>query len=315
MKPTNTVNIDSVESFLNYMQQNGRQSSTTKRYRYELIAFCKWTQQRQELCNKPIEKFNNNDMQLYLNYVERKFSCSKTTLKQKAVVVRNYLRYHNAPFPIENKERIYPLKDFNFATDQDINSLFETMRSYEGLSKKQISAKKYLMNRNILIVQLMLNHGLSLNDVATLTMHDVNLGTGIIHIGQGSTLKRHIELSKEEKNLLFSYYKDIPEILQPKKHSHDPFFIAFDFARSTFTWSYENDRPKELTKIAIHRMLKKENKRANTNITPSTLRNRFILNCLKSGVKRLEIKIMLGLKTDKSLERYITFYQRIAHTF
>ncbi|PGM79920.1 integrase [Bacillus cereus] len=309
MNQTTTVNIESVESFLKFMAKNGRQHSTIKRYRYEVTAFCKWTQKRQDLCKKPIEKFNDTDIQLYLNYAERTFSCSKTTLKQKAVVIRNYLRYHNAPFPLENKERIYPLTDFNFATDKDINSLFEMMRSYKELSKKQISAKKYLMNRNILIVQLMLNHGLSLNDVATLTMHDVNFGTGIIHVGQGSTLKRHIELSKEEKSLLFSYYKDIPEILQPKKDSHDPFFIAFDFARSTFTWSYENDSPKELTKIAIHRMLKKENKRANTNITPSTLRNRFILNCLKSGVKRLEIKIMLGLKTDKSLERYINFYQ------
>ncbi|PDY14195.1 integrase [Bacillus pseudomycoides] len=301
--------MDSIDGFLNYMQRNGRKQSTIKRYRYELTSFIKWTLKQHELNNKPLENFNANDIQLYLNYAKWKNSCSKATLKQKSVIVRNYLRYHNAPFPIENKEKIYPLTDFNFATDQDIHSLFKAMKSYEGLSKKQLFARKYLMNRNILIVQFMLHHGLSLHDVTTLTMRDINFGTGTIHVGQGSTLKRKIQLSKEEKKLLFSYYKDIPVILQPKIQTHDPFFVAFDFARSTFTWNYENERPKELTKIAIHRMIKKENKRANTQITPSTLRNRFILNCLKNSVDPLEIKMMLGLKSDKALERYINFYQ------
>ena len=43
-------------------------------------------------------------------------------------------------------------------------------------------------------------------------------------------------------------------------------------------------------------MLQKEVKRAEIRVTPTMLRNRFILNSLQNGMKSIEIKAYLGLK-------------------
>lgn len=54
-------------------------------------------------------------------------------------------------------------------------------------------------------------------------------------------------------------------------------------------------------------MLQKEIKRAGIHVTPTTLRNRWILNALQKGMTSLEIKSYLGLKSIESLHRYVVF--------
>ncbi|MES1053205.1 hypothetical protein FOA24_29765 [Bacillus thuringiensis] len=58
-------------------------------------------------------------------------------------------------------------------------------------------------------------------------------------------------------------------------------------------------------------MLQKEAKRAEIKVTPTMLRNRFILNALQSGMKPIEIKAFLGLKSVEALHRYINFWNEL----
>ncbi len=45
-------------------------------------------------------------------------------------------------------------------------------------------------------------------------------------------------------------------------------------------------------------------------ITPTMLRNRFVLNALQNDMKPIEIKSFLGLKSVEALHRYVQFWNK-----
>ncbi len=184
------------------------------------------------------------------------------------------------------------------------------MRSYNGLTDYQASGRKFILERNLLLIHFMLDYGLSIQDILTLSMHDIHFGTNTITPGGLHAYKRSITLSKEHIKLALSYYNKIPNLVRPRQQTGDPFFVAFDFGPQTFRWDYENDQPAALTRIAVQRMLQKEAKRAEIHVTPTMLRNRFILNALQNGMKPIEIKGFLGLKSIEALHRYVQFWHK-----
>ena len=120
-----------------------------------------------------------------------------------------------------------------------------------------------LMNRNISIVHLLIHNGLSLQELVGLQMKHVHFENNTISVPGIVGIERKILLTEEDKKHLFNYYKIIPEPVRPRYHSNDPLFVAFDFTRKTYHWSYENDAPKALTEIAVQKMIRIEVKRAN----------------------------------------------------
>ncbi len=106
------------------------------------------------------------------------------------------------------------------------------------------------MDRNIAILNLLIDYGLSLQELTALTMHHVHFETNTLSIPATAGVERTITLTHEDKKQLYTYYKSIPEPVRPKYHSNDPLFVAFDFNRGTYRWVYENDAPKGLTEAA-----------------------------------------------------------------
>ncbi|PDY08407.1 integrase, partial [Bacillus pseudomycoides] len=119
-------------------------------------------------------------------------------------------------------------------------------------------------------------------------------------------IERTILLTEDDKKRLFSYYKTIPEPVRPRYHSNDPVFVAFDFTRKTYHWSYENDAPKALTEIAVQKMIRLEVERANLRkgISAQHLRNTFILRLIKHQISEDQIVKQVGFKSKLSLKRY-----------
>ncbi|MDV6040212.1 site-specific integrase [Bacillus sp. SM-B1] len=295
------------EEYHLFMRKNGRKDSSITRYLYDINSFLNWLQTHQNVSKSLLKELDSNDIEQYLSSLKSLKRYKNSTLKQKYIHIKSFLDYFNAKIEV-NKYPSSNLKESNFATDEEIHKLLAIIKSYDGLSENQATGRPYIINRNTLLVHFMLFYGLSINDLVTLTMKNVNLGTGVITPGKDSSLPRQIQLSKEDQKLLFTYYKEIPDILRPQQHSDHSLFIAFDFARKAFRWDYSLDAPKPFTKVAIQRMLQKENKRANIHVTPTSLRNRFILNALRNEVDPLQIKLMLGLKSSKSLYPYIDFF-------
>ncbi|MBL3199614.1 site-specific integrase, partial [Klebsiella pneumoniae] len=83
--------------------------------------------------------------------------------------------------------------------------------SLEGLSEKQLPVRPLLMDRNIAILNLLIDYGLSLQELTALTMHHVHFETNTLSIPATAGVERTITLAKEDKKQLYNYYKSIPE--------------------------------------------------------------------------------------------------------
>lgn len=175
--------------------------------------------------------------------------------------------YLDLPSPIEGVIQIDPsdrtLRSEDFVSFQEGKHLKEVISSLEGLTEKQRSTRPMILERNISIVTLLLDYGLSLKELVSLGMIHIHFENNTLSIPEDSKVNRTIHLKEEDKLHLYNYYKTIPEPVRPKYHSNDPLFIVFDFTRGTYHWSYNDDTPKFLTEISIQKMIRLEVKRAN----------------------------------------------------
>lgn len=301
----------SINEFLLYMQGNGRKLSTMQRYRYDLVLFALWVENSEDALESPFKRtINNNLLEQYLKVAKSTRNCSPASLKRISGVIINFLDYHGVFLESVDRGKQELLQLHNFASDTEIKRLLQTMKSIDGLTPYQITGRNNIINRNLLIVHLMIYYGFSIHDLTNLTMQDVNFGQGVLFPTAAGGIKRAIPLNATDQELLLATYKDIPESVQPRPNTQDPFFVTFHHATGTFQWDYSTESPKKLTKIAIQRMLQKEIKRANIHhLSPTTLRNRHILDSLRSGISSAEIKVLLGMKSIEAMHRYIIFWR------
>lgn len=201
------------------------------------------------------------------------------------------------------------LRDEDFISPEEEQRLKRIVTSLEGLSEKQQSVRPLLIDRNISILILLIDYGLSLQELVSLNMHHIHFETNSISVPAVSGVERTIILTTDDKKQLYTYYKNIPKPVRPNYHSDDPFFIAFDFNRGTYRWVYENDAPKALTEIAIQKMIRLEVKRANLRkgISSQHFRNTFILRLIKQQIPEQEIIKLVGFKSKISLKRYYLY--------
>ncbi|ANS52146.1 integrase [Bacillus thuringiensis] len=299
-----------LDLFLADLLKRGRKPSTVKQYRYDLTLFTSWIQKWLISPQDGIfASLDANVLECYLKSLRKERGASISNVKRVRGILINFLQFHGTADGLKSNVAPPRLTSKHFASDEEIEKLLRVMRSYNGLTEYQASGRKFILERNLLLVHFMLNYGLSIQDIITLSMHDINFGTNTITPGGLHAYKRSITLSKKDVKLALSYYNQIPKLIRPRQQTGDPFFVAFDFAPQTFRWDYDKDQPAALKRIAVQRMLQKEVKRAEIKITPTMLRNRFILNALQNGMKPLEIKSFLGLKSVEALHRYITFWQ------
>lgn len=209
------------------------------------------------------------------------------------------------------------LRKEDFVSFQEGKHLKEVISSLEGLTEKQRSTRPMILERNISIVTLLLDYGLSLKELVSLRMIHVHFENDTLSILEGSKINRSIHLKEEDKLHLYNYYKIIPEPVRPKYHSNDPLFVAFDFTRGTYHWSYDDDAPKFLTEVSIQKMIRLEVKRANLRkgISAQHFRNTYILRRIQGNNTPEQIMQQIGFKSNLSLKRYYDYYKRsIANT-
>lgn len=298
--------------FLSSLKSRGRKDSTLKQYRYDLNLFIHWIKRmHSNPSHEVFHNFDTNRLSGFLNTLKKDRGASNSNVKRIKGVVINFLQFHGNKNDLKSDVSPPPLTSKSFASDKEIRKLMRTITTLDGLTEYQTSGRIHILNRNVLLIRFMLKYGLSIQDIVSLSMRDLKLADGIITPGQSSALKRPIKLSKKDRELILDYLNDIPETVRPRHHSDDPLFVAFDFAPQTFRWDYAEDAPAALTRVSVQRMLQKEIKRAGIHVTPTTLRNRWILNALQKGMTPIEIKSYLGLKSIEALHRYVVFWRKL----
>lgn len=310
-----------VNEFFMYIKSRGRKESTVKRYRYDLEDFYRYLRvtvgEKEAMTN---EALDGKNVEAYFSFLQNERQYEVRTWKRIATVLKQYTAFLQArgllkqnPFQTMDLDAIVmnELRSEELIHKKEEKQLYDSLRSDAGLSDRQRKARPLLAPRNICIIHLFLQHGLRLQELASLTIGDINRGTGEINISEHTGNPRTIVLSRSQKTDLFYYLDMIPEAVRPNKPT-DPLFVAFDFQRNTYRWSYEDDAPKNLTEIAIQKMIREERKRANIPrpITARHLRNTFIIRALQKGWTTKQLVKYLGLQTELTLTKYIEYVEK-----
>ncbi|ARJ25777.1 integrase (plasmid) [Bacillus mycoides] len=308
---------DTIQGFSFYLLSKGRKPSTIKRYMYDVESFIQWLHQSKRFNEDNIwESLHKKDFESFFTYLKDERKYSDKTIHRIYIVLNRLYEYLDLPSPIEGNIHIDPpdraLRNEDFISSQEEKRLKQVIASLEGLTEKQRSTRPMILERNVSIVTLLLDYGLSLKELVSLRMRHVHFENNTLSIPEDSKVNRTIHLKEEDKLHLYNYHKTIPEPVRPKYHSNDPLFIAFDFTRGTYHWSYDNDAPKFLTEISIQKMIRLEVKRANLRkgISSQHLRNTFILRKIQEIHSPEQIMQQIGFKSNLSLKRYYDYYKR-----
>ncbi|MBJ8077479.1 phage integrase N-terminal SAM-like domain-containing protein [Bacillus cereus group sp. N12] len=305
---------DTVQRFSTFLLDKGRKPSTIKRYTYDIEDFGHWLQESKKLPLQNIwTTLKTEDYEEYFNNLKKQRNYSDKTIHRVYIVLSRLYRYLELPNPIEDINFVIQpnraLRDEDFISKAEEKRLKYILTSLEGLTEKQRSVRPVLMDRNISIVHLLIDNGLTLQELVGLQMKHVHFENNTIAVTGKVGIERMILLAEDDKKRLFNYYKTIPEPVRPSYHSNNPLFVAFDFTRKTYHWSYENDAPKALTEIAVQKMIRLEVERANLRkgISAQHLRNTFILRLIENEVFEEEIIKQVGFKSKLSLKRYYDY--------
>lgn len=310
----------SAEEFLRFLKSRDKRDSTIKRYKYDLADFNRFVEvtdhehETNELTLKNIEEYFHF-LQTERRYKLRTLKRIQTVLAQYGAYLKSTGRLSSNPmegFHIEEAVQ-NELEKEDLISPSEEKQLLDSISSDAGLSVKQQASRPLLAPRNIVLLRLFIKYGLRLQEVAYLRMKDVNLSQKVILVPKDSGNGRKVLLSRKDQALIFQYLRAVPDAVRPKR-DNDPLFVAFDFQRQTYRWSYENDSPKMLTEVAIQKMIRQELERAGVRkgLSAQHFRNTYIVNELTKGVPPEAVKEKLGLRTILTLTKYIQYVEQSA---
>ncbi|EOO11945.1 tyrosine-type recombinase/integrase [Bacillus cereus] len=308
---------DTIQGFSSYLLSKGRKPSTIKRYIYDVESFIRWLHLSKRFNENNVwESLHKIDFETFFTYLKDDRKYSDKTIHRIYIVLNRLYDYLDLPSPIEAVIHIDPpdrkLREEDFISFKEEKRLKEVTASLEGLTEKQRSVRPMILERNMSIISLLLDYGLSLQELVSLQMKHVHFESNTLSIPEVSQINRIVHLEERHKLYLSNYYKTIPEPVRPKYHSNDPLFVAFDFTRGTYHWSYDDDAPKFLTAISVQKMIRLEIKRANLRkgISAQHFRNTYILRRIQWNNTPEEIMQQIGFKSNLSLKRYYDYYKR-----
>ncbi|MED1625400.1 site-specific integrase [Bacillus mycoides] len=312
-----TILEKTTQNFTDYLLHKGRKPSTIKRYTYDIEHFLSWLETTDRTIDEDIwESLNKRDFKDFFHYLKEERHYSDKTIHRIYIALNRLYESLDLPSPIEGVIQINQpdrsLRDKDFISSKEEKCLKEVVSSLAELTDKQKATRPMLLERNLSIIILLLDYGLSLKELVSLQMKHVHFEINMLSIPQDSQINRTIHLKEEDKLHLYQYYKTIPEPVRPKYHSSDPLFVAFDYTRGTYHWSYDDDVPKFLTEISVQKMIRLEVKRAKLRkgISAQHFRNTFILSKIKQKNNPEQIMQQIGFKSHLSLKRYYNYYKQ-----
>jgi site-specific recombinase XerD len=304
--------------FILDLEKRGKRPSTIKRYQYDLEDYLAWIRVN-ELSYEDPKVYSVSFIQSYFDLLSEERNYSYRTLKRVFSVLKQYHHFLCLQKKLSNNPALdiqlhsYSEDGFTeemFLQEDEHEQLLEIIPTSEGLTENQMKAYPILSKRNLAIFTLLLHHGLTLHEVSAIESRHLSFIQKELMIESDDALtNRVISLDKKESEILYHYYESIPAAVRPTQYSADPFFVAFDFKRQTYRWSYEENRPKRLTEIAIQKMIRHEIQRAGLRkgISAQHFRRTAILQMLQKEEDIEKIQHHFGMKTPLTLNRYYDY--------
>lgn len=304
-----------VQSFLTHLHESGKKSSTISMCTHDLKKFFEWLNQHHSKLGGETLPDSKKYYDEYFTYLKEKNS-SEANLRRIATHLNGLLKYYNLTeqfgvLKATNKKQ-RELNANDFITNHDAFILLQSVTSHNHLTETQLKIHKHIAARNLSILILMVRYGLTINEVVSLNMHDINFSQNTLTIvtNKGS---RCIELSADDKKILYKYFSEIPSLFKPKDYTDDPLFLSFHPQKMVYWYDYNLNKPRRISLIGVKRMIEKEVKRSGirAKVRSTQFRNSCILKKISEGHSNKQIIYYFGLSSRHALYRYKRYLKSI----
>lgn len=257
---------ESIPLFLSYLKMNEYAKQTITGYRKDLYSLNRWVEREN---NGPVyvKEITREEIEKYLADMKSR-GCAATTRNRLIFVLRTYYSFalENHLTEVNPVEEIRPVrtrsKERTYLKREEVVSLTETIK--HPVIHYAVWTAYYT--------------GLRPSEILHLTIQDVDLESGVIHVRQGKGNKdRIVPICEELRDLLVMYFKEF----RPKVDSEKVFATA---KSGSLSLQYYNRKIKE----AVHRLKWKK------EITAHTLRHSFASRLVAKDVNIAKIQHLLG---------------------
>lgn len=257
---------ESIPLFLTYLKKHEYAKQTITGYRKDLYSLNRWIEKEN---NGPVyvQEITKEDIDSYLDDMKTR-GCAATTRNRLVFVLRTY---------------------YSFAQDNKLidNSPVEEIKPVKTRSKE----RTYLKREEVVSLAEAIKHpvihhavwtayytGLRPSEILNLTLQDVDLEAGIIHVHQGKGNKdRDVPICEDLRIILHQYFEEY----RPRVDSEKVFATA---QSGSLSLQYLNRKIKE----AVNRLRWKK------DITAHTLRHSFASRLVAMDVNIAKIQHLLG---------------------
>ncbi|WP_394514581.1 tyrosine-type recombinase/integrase [Priestia aryabhattai] len=297
-----------LQKFLCHLNESKKKASTISMYNHDLKSFFEWLNHYHPHIPPESLPKDRKYYDEYFSYLKEK-NLSEANLRRVASHLNGLLKYYNLTSYIgllqgtNKKQR--ELTDTDFITEADTLLLLDSVISHKHLSDIQSQIHKYIGPRNHSMFVLMIHYGLTVNEVVSLNIKDINFGQNKLMVKNSKT-NRILELSKDDKKIIYNYLLTIPLLFRPKDYTDDPLFISFHPQKMVYWYDYSLDKPKRISVIGTKRMIEREVKRSGIkpNVRSTHFRNSCILNKIHEGYSNEHIIYYFGLSSRHALYRF-----------
>ena len=265
-----------------------------------------------EYYGKRSENATYKEVLNYIEHLRKNYDLSPRTLKHCLSGVKIYFNYLLAT----GKRNDHPCSELYLKDKIDKRIQVDTLYSMETLEQLyesyQIRRKTALFNRNKIIISLLIYQALTVGEIVSLEVSDIDLEKGEIYIKGSSDIKskspksRTLSLKAKQVLLIYKYLqKDRKEILKRHHKSlEEPWFIIGQYGEPikahgiTRIINHYQDReaikPIKIRQSVIAHLMKKEN---DARIVQEFAGHRKVSTTLQYSQSDLEI-------LQKAIENY-----------
>ena len=232
------------------------------------------------------EESNYNDVMTYIKYLRKKGNHPKT-IRNNLFAVKIYYNYL-----VEiGKRKDHPCSELNLKDKINRSIPIEELYKKEELEKlleNTKTRKRNLLNRNKVIISLLIYQALTVLEISQLNVNDINLEEGTIKIkGNVKNNSRTLSLKTNQIMLLFRYINESRQKL-----------LKVETEALIISTTGERINPHSISRQI------NTNIPENKKMTPIKIRQSVIANLLKSGNELRIVQVFAGHKRASSTEAY-----------